>query len=220
MNRSAAMMLSTIAACLAWAGCETASAQIAPASKAPVDITADQLVVQNHQCLATWSGNAEALQETSRLRANVMNIYNKLIPNPHPAAGADAAPTCGELDRMEADGNVYYVTPERVVKGDHAVYTSDNTTIVVTGTEVVATQGKNVISGTRMVMNTTTGEGTMIDEGHTGRNAKGRVRSVIYPSDQPPAQPGAAAPAAKPAAKGAKKTKTTPKTPAQTTPRK
>jgi lipopolysaccharide export system protein LptA len=219
MNRSAAMMLSTIAACLTWAGGETARAQIAPASKAPVDITADQLVVQNHQCLATWSGNAEALQETSRLRANVMNVYNKLIPNPHPAAGADAAPTCGELDRMEADGNVYYVTPERVVKGDHAVYTADNTTITVTGTEVVATQGKNVISGTRMVMNTTTGEGTMIDEGHTGRGHTGRVRSVIYPGDQPPSQPGAAAPSAKPAsAKGAKKTKATPKTPAQTAP--
>jgi lipopolysaccharide export system protein LptA len=211
MNRSAAMVLSTIAVCLTWAASAPVRAQIAPASKAPVDITADQLVVQNHQCLATWSGNAEALQETSRLRANVMNVYNKQIPNPHPAAGANANPSCGDLDRMEADGNVYYVTPERVVKGDHAVYTADNTTIIMTGTEVVATQGKNVLSGTRLVINTDTGEANMIDERNTGRGKTGRVRGVLYPSDQQPAKPGAA-PAATPApAKGAKKPKTAPK---------
>jgi lipopolysaccharide export system protein LptA len=84
---------------------------------------------------------------------------------------------------MEAHGNVYYVTPDRVVKGDNATYTADNTTIVMTGTEVVATQGKNVVTGTRLTINTTTGEATMIDE-RTGRGAKGRVRSVLYPQDQ------------------------------------
>ena len=47
---------------------------------------------------------------------------------------------------MEAHGNVFYVTPTRVVKGDDAVYTADNTTIVMTGAEVVATQGKNASS--------------------------------------------------------------------------
>src|SRR5581483_2079584 len=119
MKRLAALCLSVSAAPavlgaaleMTWA--PPAQGQIAPSSKAPVDVTADQLEVQNHQCLASWKGNAEALQETSRLRANVLNIYNRVLPNPHPGAGSDANPTCGALDRMEADGNVYYVTPER-----------------------------------------------------------------------------------------------------------
>ena len=39
-------------------------AQIAPAARGPVDVTADQLEVQQHDCLAVWSGDAEALQDT------------------------------------------------------------------------------------------------------------------------------------------------------------
>jgi lipopolysaccharide export system protein LptA len=182
-----------------------ALAQIAPEGKGPVAITADDLTVHNKDCEAIYSGNAEALQDTSRLRSNIMNFFNKKLANPHPGASPDSNPNCGELERMEAHGNVYYVTPTRVVKGDDAIYTADNTTIVMTGAEVVATQGKNVVSGTRLTINTTTGEATMVNE-HTGRNAKDRVHSVIYPQDKTqgpngaPA-PGAAPPAAKPAPK-------------------
>ena len=186
-----------------------ASAQIAPQSKGPVAITADNLTVHNKDCEAIYSGNAEALQDTSRLRANVMNFFNKKLPNVHPGAtqNADSDPSCGELDKMEAHGNVFYVTPTRVVKGDDAIYTADNTTIVMTGAEVVATQGKNVVSGTRLTINTTTGEATMVNE-RTGRGAKERVQSVIYPQEKAPGAPGAPqtpAPAAKPTPKPAPK---------------
>lgn len=201
MTRLAAMTVSAIA--LAVAVCAPASrAQIAPEGKGPVDITADQLTGHNKDCEAIYSGNAEALQGTSRLRANVMNFFNKKIPNPHPGNNPDANQNCGDLERMEAHGNVFYVTPDRVVKGDDAVYTADNTTIVMTGTEVVATQGKNVISGTRLTINTTTGESTMINE-RTGRGETKRVRTVIYPQDKntpgaTPAAKGSVKPAAKP----------------------
>jgi lipopolysaccharide export system protein LptA len=196
MNRLAAVTFSAIILPMVLAS-SPSRAQIAPQGKGPVDITADQLTGHNKECEAIYTGNAEALQDTSRLRANEMDFYNKKLPNAHPAAGADANPTCGELDRMEAHGNVYYVTPDRVVKGDDAIYTADNTTIVMTGSEVVATQGKNVVSGTRLTINTTTGEATMVNE-RTGRGEKARVRSVLYPQEQ---KPGAApAPGAKPAA--------------------
>ena len=198
MNRLAAVTLSAtlLSAILAP---RIGYAQIAPEGKGPVDITADQLTGHNKDCEAVYTGNAEALQDTSRLRANEMDFFNKKLPNPHPGANADANPTCGELDSMVADGNVFYVTPERVVKGDHAVYTADNTTIIMTGTEVVATQGKNVVTGTRLTINTTSGEATMIDE-RTGRGAKGRVRSVLYPQEQKPGAAPAAGAAKSPAA--------------------
>jgi lipopolysaccharide export system protein LptA len=203
MNRLAAVTLSAIFLSGVLAP-RPGHAQIAPEGKGPVDITADQLTGHNKECEATYSGNAEALQGTSRLRANVMNFFNKKLPNPHPGASADTNPTCGELDRMEAHGNVFYVTPDRVVKGDDAVYTADNTTIVMTGSEVVATQGKNVVSGTRLTINTTTGEATMVDA-RTGRGQTGRVRSVLYPQEKP--APGAAsAPGSKTPPKGAAKT--------------
>jgi lipopolysaccharide export system protein LptA len=194
MNRLAALTFSAIFLSAGFAA-SAGHAQIAPQGKGPVAITADQLTGHNKDCEAIYSGNAEALQDTSRLRANEMDFYNKKLPNAHPAAGADANPTCGELDHMVADGNVYYVTPERVVKGDHAIYTADNTTIVMTGAEVIATQGQNVVTGTRLIINTTTGEATMVNEA-AGRGAKGRVKSILYPKDEQ--KPGATpAPGAK-----------------------
>lgn len=174
MNRPAALpTFSSLAMVLALAAPAVAMAQIAPAGHGPVDVTADQLEVQQGQCLANWSGNAEALQDTSRLRADSLKIYN------HPLGGSSGGQSCGPMERMEADGQVYYVTPSQVVKADHAVYTAANTTIIMTG-DVVAAQGRNVVAGSKMVVNTNTGVGTMVT-GVTGRGAKGRVRGVFYP---------------------------------------
>lgn len=175
MNRPAALLtLSSFAIVLATAAPIAAQAQIAPAGHGPVDVTADQLEVQQGQCLANWSGNAEALQDTSRLRANSLKIYNRPM-------GASSGQACGQLDRMEADGQVYYVTPTQVVKADHAIYTAGDTTIVMTG-DVVAAQGKNVIAGSRLMINTNTGVATMAT-GASGRGVKGRVRGVLYPNN-------------------------------------
>ena len=189
MRRPVALRsLSSLALALALAAPGLALAQIAPAGHGPVDITADQLDVQQGQCLANWSGNAEALQDSSRLRANSLKIYN------HGGGGGGAGgSSCGALDRMEADGQVYYVTPSQVVKADHAVYTAADTTIVMTG-DVVAAQGKNVIADTRLVINTNSGVATMATS-ITGRGAKGRVHGVLYPDNAGGAgQGGLAAP--------------------------
>ena len=86
-----------------------AAAQLSQSSDAPVDITADALEVVNNQCLSIWSGSAEALQDRTRLRADVIKTFSKQQPaRPGGAGGA-----CGALDRMEAIGNVYYVTPQQ-----------------------------------------------------------------------------------------------------------
>ena len=167
-----------------------AMAQLAPSSNAPVAIAADQLDVQSQKCLAVYTGDAEALQDTSRLRANTINIYYKVLPPRSGAqndSGAPGGKNCGLLDRMEADGQVYYVTPNQIVRGDHAIYTGADKTIVVTG-DVVVAQGKNVTAGTRLTINTDSGVATMASN-VTGRGKSGRVQSVIYPNQS---QSGAA----------------------------
>ncbi len=193
MRRPAApLALGLLLGACALAGAGAAVAQLSPQSGAPIDITADQLDVQNQKCLAIYTGDAEALQDTSRLRANTINIYNKILPPRSGAQNASGQPgsaNCGQLDRMEADGQVYYVTtPNQVVKGDHAIYNADDKTIIVTG-DVVVAQGKNVTAGTKLVINTDTGVATMASN-VTGRGKAGRVRTVVYPNQT---QSGAAA---------------------------
>jgi lipopolysaccharide export system protein LptA len=169
--------LSTLAALVAGVAAGPAAAQLAPNSSAPVDITADQLEVVNAQCEATWSGNAEALQDTSRLRADVLKIFNKPgAAKPGSAQGS----SCGVLEHMEAHGSVYYVTPQQRVRSNDAVYRADSSVIVMTG-DVVAAQGQNVLRGEKMTINTKTGAGQM-EASAKGRNKAGRVRGVFYPN--------------------------------------
>jgi lipopolysaccharide export system protein LptA len=59
--------------------------------------------------------------------------------------------TCGGIDRIEADGDVSYMTPTQAVRADSAVYAADADQIVLQG-HVVVGQGKNVVEGDRLVI--------------------------------------------------------------------
>jgi lipopolysaccharide export system protein LptA len=168
----------TFAAALALGG--SAGAQVETHSKSPIDITADQAEVVNARCLAIWRGSAEAIQDKTRLRADTITIYSHAK-----GAGSDGQPACGGADRIEADGHVYYATPDQNAKGDHAVYTQADDQIVVTG-GVVLVQGEDVARGDKLVIHLATHEATM-DSAVTGAGKPGRVRAVFYPDKNSPA---------------------------------
>ncbi|MET0272787.1 MAG: LptA/OstA family protein [Phenylobacterium sp.] len=170
------------AALLALAAAAPAAAQLPSDSRAPWDVTADELEVNNTDCTSVWRGSAEALQETTRLRANVLST--KFQPKPGKSGGMSSS-ACGDLVTMEAQGSVYYVTPQQRVRSNNAVYDAASETITMTG-DVVAAQGQNVLRGSKMVINTKTGQGQM-QGASQGRNKPGRVRGVFYPNQQPAA---------------------------------
>lgn len=175
-----------------------APAAAQPASKpgkAPIDITADRLDTQNTDCIYTWTGSPEALQDTSRLRADVMIAHMEIVRNankgappkpvvePTAAPGASSSNSCGDVKTLEAKGHVYYVSVDgKRVHGDNAFYDAASTTITITG-DVTAVQGQNVMRGTKMVDNTQTGEGYVVG-GAKGAGAKNRPRAVLYPKDK------------------------------------
>ncbi|WP_374575342.1 LptA/OstA family protein [Phenylobacterium sp.] len=185
-KRSAAAGVLAALVAPAFLAAAPAQAQLAQNSHAPVDMTADELEVVNAQCLAIWRGSVEALQDNARLRADVLKIYNKPGSATRTSSGGSS---CGTLDRMEASGSVYYVTPTQRVRGDNAVYQADADTITFTG-DVVATQGKNVLRGERLVIQVATGQAQM-ETSVKGRNKPGRVRGVFYPNDKTQDQPAA-----------------------------
>jgi lipopolysaccharide export system protein LptA len=150
-----------------WGG--TASAQIAGKSKAPIDITANEAEVVNAKCSTTWRGNAEALQDKTRLRADVIRVFAK--PK---GTGTDGQPDCGPTERIEAEGHVFYVNPDQNARSDRAVYTAASDEVVMTG-NVIVVQGSDVARGERFTVNVTTHEAKMEAGGG------GRVRAVIYP---------------------------------------
>lgn len=159
-----------------------ASAQAVSDSSAPVDISADEQEVINSQCRQVFRGNVEMLQDKSRMRAAVVNVYSKRKPG---AQSGQAG--CGEVDRAEADGDVFLVNQDQTVRGDHAVFTYATDTIVITG-NVIVVRGQDVARGDRMTINTKTND-VKLESNAKGRSKAGRVRAVIYPDDAKKPQP-------------------------------
>jgi lipopolysaccharide export system protein LptA len=168
---------------------QPAAAQLAPAqpaagqadnSKAPFDIVSDQMETHNAECVSVATGSAEALQGTSRLRADTMTAHLERQTDKAKASGATGGGgSCGALVSLEATGSVYFVTPTRRVHGDRGFYDAASTTVTITG-DVTAVEGDNVMRGTKMVYNTQTGEGH-VEGGGKGPGAKNRPRGVFYP---------------------------------------
>ena len=104
-------------------------------------------------------GRAEVTQGSNRLRASAIRGFT----------------ANGDLTRIEATGEVYFVTPDQSMKGDRAVYTLNDGNVVVTG-DVILTQGKSVLTGNRLVYNVRT-ETARIE----GGGGNGRVQGVFYP---------------------------------------
>ncbi|HEV2363138.1 MAG TPA: LptA/OstA family protein [Caulobacteraceae bacterium] len=171
---------------LAWSVAAAASAQPDTRSNAPIDITANEAQVINSKCLAIWRGAAEALQGSTRLRADTITVYSRIKP-----ASGSAPAGCDGTEKIVAEGSVYYVTPEQSVHGDRAVYTQGADQIVVTGNVVVA-QGNDVARGDRLVINVASKEATM-EASAAGAGGPNRVRGVFYPAKSAPAPASAAA---------------------------
>lgn len=167
----------------------SAQPQVGVDSNAPIDITANEAEVIQSKCVAIWRGAAEALQGKTRLRADTITVYSKpKAATPAKSGQAAGQASCGGTDRIEADGQVYYVTPQQNARGDHAVYSQSADQIVITG-DVVVVQGDNVARGDRLVIKVSTREAKM-ESNVKGAGRQGRVRGVFYPSqnDQASAQ--------------------------------
>jgi lipopolysaccharide export system protein LptA len=135
-----------------------------------------------------FRGSVEAIQGDSRMRSPVLTIF--YAPGSGPGGGT-------RIQRMEADGPVYYVTPQQNARGDHATYTAADNSMVLTG-NVVLVQDKNVMQGDKLTVDTKTNHAVLVSN-NRGATAGKRVRGVFYPSQGQAGQGGAATtPAARP----------------------
>ena len=105
----------------------------------------------------TLRGPAELVQGDNRFRADQIAGFSQ---------SGDS--------RLEATGNVYFVTPDQTIRGDRATYDTASGVIVVTG-DVILTQGENVMTGGRLTYNIRT-EAARIEGGSADR-----VQGVFYP---------------------------------------
>jgi lipopolysaccharide export system protein LptA len=179
-----------------WAQAPAKPAPGAP-PKLPVDITANHQDFYNDDNKTIYTGDVEVIQGQDRMRTPQLTVFfvkkDPNAPAPKQPAGAPDSES-RKIERMEAEGPVYFADDTQNGRGDHGVYTAADQTTVLTG-NVVLVQGKNVSTGDKLVLHQDTNQAQL----YSGNSAK-RVRGVFYNDDAKvaPTTPGAAAPPAKP----------------------
>ena len=122
----------------------------------PVEVSSDQLQINQADGSAVFTGNVVIGQGTMRLSAGrVVVVY---------AQGGSA----GRISKMYATGGVVLVNGAEAAEANEAIYSIDNGNVVMTG-NVILTQGQSALSSNRMTVNLKTGQATL----------DGRVKTIL-----------------------------------------
>jgi lipopolysaccharide export system protein LptA len=143
----------------------TAAAQpraASPNRDQPIEINADSLEVQQEKQVAIFTGNVNATQGDMRLKADQLKVFYRQGGKTGEPRGqaTQAAGPAGSIVRIEAVGRVFISSPTQTAQGDQGVYDVERNTITL-ASNVIITQDRNVLRGTRAVVDLATGQARM-----------------------------------------------------------
>lgn len=130
----------------------------ASTSDQPVEVTADQLDLDQEAGTALFTGNVLIVQGELRLSGQRVDV----------TYGSNATGET-EIRQVDATGSVTLINGADAAEAERAVYSIGSGQVVMTG-DVLLTQGSNAIAGERLTVNVDTGAGVM----------EGRVRVLFY----------------------------------------
>ncbi len=152
------MLLLAMTSSLSAQGAQVAFGAIQQDTSLPVEVTSEELAVNQADGTAIFTGNVVVGQGEMRLTApRVLVVYRE--------------DTRG-IDRMEATGGVTLVSGPDAAEADRADYSIDQGTIVMTG-NVLLTQLGSALSSDKMTVQLDLGTAQM----------SGRVRTVLQTGD-------------------------------------
>jgi lipopolysaccharide export system protein LptA len=154
-------------------GAAPAAAQLSEGG-GPVSYSANNLEYFDAEHRLVLTGDVDLVQGDARLRADRLTLFfSGSTSTATDAVGLGS----GDIQRMVAEGEVFYVRPAQSARGDHAVYETANDSVTFTGNVVVAS-ADNVIRGETLVLHVKARQ-TVIRPGNGGR-----VRGVVNSAAQ------------------------------------
>ena len=129
-------------------------------TKLPVEVTSEQLSVDQKTGVATFTGKVVIVQGQMRLAADRVTVSY---------AQGDQS----RISALRAEGNVTMVSGEDAAEARAADYDVESGNVILTG-DVLLTQSGNVLAGEKVTVDLETGTA----------NASGRVRSVLQPGGE------------------------------------
>jgi lipopolysaccharide export system protein LptA len=176
----------------------------------PIQIDAATLEVRDKEKMATFAGDVQVVQGDTTIKCQKLVVFYG--PEPGTAAAAQAKRQQGQqsqgqqpqaqqpqaqqpaglpgrqqdIRRIEARGGVKVISKDQTASGDLGVYDLKTKTITLLHNVTVA-QGKNVLHGERVVVDTVSGNAhfdanTEVQNGASVAKSPGHVRAVIMPN--------------------------------------
>ena len=127
-----------------------------------VEVTADELSIDQSNGQAVFDGNVLVIQGDVRLSAAKVVVEYSQSDN-----------AANGVSRLLASGGVTFVTATEAAEAAEAAYSVADSTVVLSG-DVLLTQAQSAIAGDRLVIDLNTGSGRM----------EGRVRTVFNPGSE------------------------------------
>ena len=148
----------------------------------PIEIEASELRVEDGKSTATFVGDVVVIQGETSLKTQRLKVFY---------AGSGSASSGNavqqKISRLEAAGGVYIASKDQTAKGDAASFDMAREVMVMTGREVVLSQGPNVVVGNKLTVNLKTGQANLTAvkgqvAGEKNGGGGGRVKVRILPN--------------------------------------
>lgn len=124
-------------------------------SDLPVEVSSDQLSIDQDTGVVVFEGNVVAVQGELRLTARTVRVeYTDVEPR--------------KIEQILASGGVTLVSGAEAAEAKDAIYSVADRSVVMTG-DVLLTQARATVSGDRLVVDLENGTGVM----------EGRVRTIL-----------------------------------------
>lgn len=140
----------------------------------PIEIESDKLEVRDNDNLAIFTGNVSVIQGTTLLKTTKMTVY-------YAEGGGMQSGGATQIERLVADGKVYLKSDDQVATGEKGTFDMLTEVLVLTGKEVVLTQGENVVVGCKLTVQMKTGLSQL--DG-CGKSSGSRVKMLLQPGSQ------------------------------------
>jgi lipopolysaccharide export system protein LptA len=117
----------------------------------PVQIESDKLEIRESERKATFTGNVAVVQGPTLLKTGLLTVY-------YADDGGSATTGSSAIERLEASGKVYVKSENQIATGDAGTYDMKNGVLVLTGKQVVLSEGGSTIVGCKLTVLTNTGQ--------------------------------------------------------------
>ena len=118
----------------------------------PIQIESDKLEVRENENMAIFSGNVSVVQGPTLLKAGKMTVYYV-----QGQRRFGRRPARANIDQLEVDDKVYVKSDDQIATGDKGTFDMKTEMLMLSGKEVVLSEGPNVLIGCKLTVNMKSG---------------------------------------------------------------